>query len=78
MDTKAEHVLSVIRNRQSLRIFDTKATCEEEENALIEAAMRAPTAGNQMLYSMIIIRDQAKKSVCRSYVIINHLWQRRL
>lgn len=61
MDTKAEHVLSVIRNRQSLRIFDTKAICEEEENALIEAAMRAPTAGNQMLYSMIIIRDQAKK-----------------
>lgn len=53
--------LRVIRNRTSLRVYDTSPLSEEEENTIIESAMLAPTAGNQMLYSMIIIRDQEKK-----------------
>ena len=50
--------LKVIRSRTSLRTYDAKPLREEEENAIIESALLAPTAGNQMLYSMIIIRDQ--------------------
>lgn len=53
--------LRVIRNRTTLRVYDTLPLSEEEENTIIESAMLAPTAGNQMLYSMIIIRDQEKK-----------------
>ena len=50
--------LKVIRSRTSLRTYAAKPLREEEENAIIESALLAPTAGNQMLYSMIIIRDQ--------------------
>lgn len=54
--------LEVIRNRTSLRIYDdTRPITKEEKDAIIESAMLAPTAGNQMLYSMIIIRDQKRK-----------------
>lgn len=53
--------LEVIRNRTSLRVFSTQEISKEEEDAIVESAMLAPTAGNQMLYSMIIIRDQKKK-----------------
>lgn len=54
-------VLEVIEKRISLRAYSEGAISEEEENAILHAAMRAPTAGNQMLYSMIVIRDQQKK-----------------
>lgn len=54
-------VLDVIKNRTSLRVFSQTPITKEEEQAIIESAMRAPTAGNQMLYSMIIVRDQQKK-----------------
>lgn len=60
---KKDAVLDVIGRRVSLRAYDKQGISEEEEAAIIEAAMRAPTAGNQMLYSMIIIRDQKKKEL---------------
>lgn len=53
--------LEVLRNRSSLRVFDQVPLTTQEEQAIIEGAMLAPTAGNQMLYSMIVIRDQEKK-----------------
>lgn len=54
-------ILKVLYNRTSLRVFDKREVTKEEEAAIIKSAMLAPTAGNQMLYSMIIIRDQQKK-----------------
>ena len=53
--------LKLIRNRTSLRAYDSAPLTEDEENTIIESALLAPTAGNQMLYSMIIIRDAEKK-----------------
>lgn len=53
--------LQVIQNRTSLRVYDPKPLTQEEEDSIIQSALQAPTAGNQMLYSMIIIRDQDKK-----------------
>ena len=32
-----------------------------DERAVLEAACQAPTAGNEQLYSIIVVRDQAKK-----------------
>lgn len=55
------NVLTTIRNRTSLRVYDAKPLSQEEENLIIDSAILAPTAGNQMLYSMIIIRDNDKK-----------------
>lgn len=54
-------VLDVLYNRTSLRVYDEREISKEEEVAIIKSAMLAPTAGNQMLYSMIIMRDQKKK-----------------
>lgn len=56
-------VLDVIGQRISLRAYSDEPITSEEENAIVNAAMRAPTAGNQMLYSMIIIRDAKKKEL---------------
>ena len=44
-----------------MRTYDDKPVTEEELQAILEAAMRAPTAGNQMLYSIIVIRSQETK-----------------
>ncbi len=54
-------VLQTIANRISLRVYKDQPIDETDKNAIIQAAMRAPTAGNQMLYSMIVIKDQANK-----------------
>lgn len=54
-------VKDTIEQRISLRVYADQPISEEDENAILHAAMRAPTAGNQMLYSMIVIKDQAKK-----------------
>lgn len=59
----SQTVMDVIRNRTSLRFYGDQPITKEEEVMILEAAMRAPTAGNQMLYSMIIIRDQKKKDL---------------
>ena len=53
--------LDTINNRTSLRDYSPEGLTEEEENIILNAAMKAPTAGNQMLYSMIIIRNQLIK-----------------
>jgi len=47
--------------RCSTRAYDPAPPTEEEKRAVLHAAMRAPTAGNMMLYSIIEIEDQALK-----------------
>ena len=56
-------VLEILKRRVSLRTYDNQPVTEEELNAILKAAMQAPTAGNQMLYSIIVIRDQEKKAL---------------
>ncbi len=54
-------VLELMNNRVSLRTYDDRPVTEEELQAILHAAMRAPTAGNQMLYSIIVVRDPETK-----------------
>lgn len=54
-------VLDTIYQRTSLRVYADTPITKEEEDAIIKSAMQAPTAGNQMLYSMIVIKDQKRK-----------------
>lgn len=55
--------IEIIKNRCSLRKYQEKAILPEQLDSIIESAMRAPTAGNMMTYSMILIKDQAKKEL---------------
>jgi nitroreductase len=53
--------LGVIANRKSTREFLAKAIPKEVKADIIEATLRAPTAGNLMLYSIIEVNDRAAK-----------------
>lgn len=55
------NVLEVINNRVSLRRYANKPITDEDLNIILQSAMRAPTAGNMMNYSMLVIRDEDKK-----------------
>ena len=48
--------LKTINGRVSLRGYDKRDISKEDLDAILNAAMRAPTAGNQMLYSVIVIK----------------------
>jgi len=53
--------LKVIQNRRSTRAFEDKPVDRTTVDTIINAAMRSPTAGNMMLYSIIEIDDQSIK-----------------
>ena len=53
--------LELIEARFSTRAYDPAPVTGEERAAVLHAAMRAPTAGNQMLYAILEIDDQALK-----------------
>ncbi len=56
-------VVELLKNRVSLRKYDQRPVSQEHLEAILACAMRAPTAGNMMLYSMIVIGDQHKKEI---------------
>jgi nitroreductase len=53
--------INVIQQRRSVRAYQDQPIERETVNRIIQAAMRAPTAGNMMLYSIVEIADQAIK-----------------
>jgi nitroreductase len=53
--------LGVIHERRSVRAYEKRAVPEEVVDQLLAATLRAPTAGNMMLYSIIEVADQALK-----------------
>ncbi len=53
--------IAVIQNRRSVRAFQDKPIGRDMVDLIINSAMRAPTAGNMMLYSIIEVDDQAMK-----------------
>jgi nitroreductase len=53
--------LEIINRRQSIRKYADTPITREEKDAILNAAMRSPTAGNMMLYSIIEVEDQALK-----------------
>ena len=53
--------LEVIHNRRSVRQYIQEPLTEDEKETILSAAMRAPTAGNMMLYSIVEVEDQATK-----------------
>ena len=55
-------VIEVIHNRKSVRAYEDKAVPQEVRDLILKSAMRAPTAGNMMLYSVIEVSDQEAKN----------------
>jgi nitroreductase len=53
--------LQIMNSRKSVRAYRDTAIPEELKVSIIQAAMRAPTAGNLMLYSILDITDPAIK-----------------
>lgn len=53
--------IRLMNRRCSTRSFAGTPLTAEERAAILHTAMRAPTAGNMMLYSIIEIEDQATK-----------------
>jgi FMN reductase (NADPH)/FMN reductase [NAD(P)H] len=51
----------ILMNRKSVRAFEDRAISKEIKSSIIQGAIRAPTAGNMMLYSIIEVSDQAIK-----------------
>jgi nitroreductase len=53
--------LDVIMKRRSTRAYSDSPITEEEKKVILEATLRAPTAGNMMLYSIIEVESQKLK-----------------
>lgn len=53
--------IEIIEGRKSIRSYEDQGIPEEVKQAILHAAMRAPTAGNMMLYSIIEITSQETK-----------------
>lgn len=53
--------LKLLQNRKSVRSYSDEPITPEEKQRILSAAMRAPTAGNMMLYSILDITDQSLK-----------------
>ena len=54
-------VIRQLYERKSTRAFEEKPIPEEAKQAILRAAVMAPTAGNQQLYTILDITDQAIK-----------------
>lgn len=53
--------IATLMNRRSVRAYTEQQLSLETRRTILEAALRAPTAGAMMLYSVIEVEDQALK-----------------
>ena len=59
--------LEILHNRKSIRAYRNEPLTKEEKQTIIQAALRSPTAGNLMLYSIIdITQDSAKTTLAKT------------
>ena len=54
--------IETILKRNSVRSYDARPIEAEVKDEILKATLRAPTAGNLMLYSIIEVNDQQKKN----------------
>lgn len=51
-------VLKTLHERKSVRVYEDRPVSKEDKEAILLAAMAAPTAGNQQLYTILDITDR--------------------
>ena len=54
-------VIEQLKERKSVRVFTDRQITPEEVSVILEAAVNAPTAGNQQLYTIINVTDKELK-----------------
>lgn len=54
-------VISFLKKRKSVRVFEDKPIGSEEKAVILDAALQAPTAGNMTLYTIIDVTDKKLK-----------------
>lgn len=57
----SNQTIEVMRNRVSLRSYEDRMIEDEHLDLILECAMKAPSAGKQQLYSIIVIKNQEIK-----------------
>lgn len=55
-------IIQSLYERKSVRVFDDRPVEENVKQAVLEAALQAPTAGNMALYTILDITDPEKKA----------------
>ena len=55
-------ILQQLHDRKSVRVYEDRAIEAEVKQAILEAAIQAPTAGNMALYTILDITDQEMKN----------------
>jgi len=53
--------MGLLFNRKSVRAYEEKEISKDVKEKIFAATLRAPTAGNMMLYSIIEVKDQSVK-----------------
>jgi FMN reductase (NADPH)/FMN reductase [NAD(P)H] len=53
--------IKLLLNRKSVRAYEPRVIADADKNLILQAALRAPTAGNMLLYTIIEVTDQAIK-----------------
>ncbi|MGL4848177.1 MAG: nitroreductase family protein [Clostridium sp.] len=56
-------IINLVNNRMSLRKYSNEKITDGELNLILNGIMRAPTAGNMMLYSVLVIKDEETKEI---------------
>ena len=56
-------IIESLYRRKSVRVYEDRAIPEEMKDMILEAAMQAPTAGCQQLYTILDITDQELKEL---------------
>lgn len=51
-------VIETLFSRKSVRVFTGRRISEQDTDLIIDSAIQAPTAGNQMLYTILRIEDE--------------------
>jgi len=54
--------LGILLDRKSIRSFEQKELSDKQKDQIIAATLRAPTAGNQMLYTILVIDEKETKA----------------
>lgn len=61
MSKEKNITIDLIESRRTIRTYSTKPLTQNEIDTILQGAMRAPTAGNLMMYSIIQVSDQKLK-----------------
>ena len=54
-------IMNALNQRKSVRVYTEKEISQEDKESILNAALQAPSAGCQLLYTILDITDQNKK-----------------